>query len=77
MVLSVLLPWSVAYSVTTGSVIADLVDLKHADSNKNLEVIWTMNLNGALGSSTSSNLQRALNGIDQSFTQSPYIKTTN
>ncbi len=68
-------PWTVAYSVTTGSVIAEIIDLKHVNENQNLEVTWTMSLNGALGSSTSTNLQRALDGIDQAFTQSPYLKT--
>lgn len=68
-------PWSVAYSVTTGSVIAEIIDLKHVNENQKLQVTWTMSLNGALGSSSSTNLQRALTGIDQAFTQSPYLKT--
>ncbi|RAJ06593.1 uncharacterized protein DUF4136 [Chitinophaga skermanii] len=68
-------PWSVAYSVTTGSVIAELIDLKHVNEQQKLQVVWTMSLNGALGSSASTNLQRALNGIDQAFVQSPYLKT--
>ena len=67
-------PWTTAYAITTGTVIGTLVDLKNADKNQKLEVVWTMSLNSALGSNPPSNLQRALDGIDQAFTQSPYLK---
>ena len=69
-------PWTVAYSVTTGSVIAEIIDLKNVNANQQLQVIWTMSLNGALGSSGASNLQRAVDGINQAYTQSPYLTTT-
>jgi len=65
-------PWATAYSVTTGSVIVELIDLKNADENQKLNVAWTANLNGALGS-TSTNVQLAVDGINQAFTQSPYL----
>jgi hypothetical protein len=67
-------PWATTYAVTTGSVIAEIIDVKNAQANQKLDVTWTMNLNGALGSSASTNLQRALDGIDQAFRQSPYLK---
>ncbi|SEW43568.1 DUF4136 domain-containing protein [Chitinophaga arvensicola] len=67
-------PWATTYSITTGSVIAEIIDVKNAQANQKLDVTWTMNLNGALGSSASTNLQRALDGIDQAFNQSPYLK---
>ncbi len=68
-------PWTVAYSVTTGSVIAELIDLKNVSTDQKLQVVWTMSLNGALGSSGSSNLQRAIDGINQAYNQSPYLTT--
>lgn len=69
-------PWSVAYSVTTGSVIAEIIDLKNVNESQKLQVIWTMSLNGALGNSGTANLQRAIDGINQAYTQSPYLTTT-
>lgn len=66
-------PWTTAYAITTGSVIVEMIDLKNADANDKLDVIWTINLNGALGSS-STNTTLAVNGINQAFVQSPYVK---
>lgn len=68
-------PWTVAYSVTTGSVIGEIIDLKNVDADQKLQVVWTMSLNGALGSSGANNLQRAIDGINQAYTQSPYLTT--
>lgn len=68
-------PWSVAYSVTTGSVIGELIDLKNVNANQNLQVVWTCSLNGALSSSDQTNVTRAVDGINQAFTQSPYLTT--
>lgn len=69
-------PWSVAYSVTTGSVIGELIDLKNVDASQKLEVVWTYSLNGALSSSDQTNVTRAVDGVNQAFTQSPYLSTT-
>ncbi len=69
-------PWTVAYSVTTGSVIAEIIDLKNVNEDQKLQVVWTMSLNGALGSSDINNLQRAIDGINQAYAQSPYLTTT-
>lgn len=66
-------PWTTAYAITTGSVIVEMIDLKNVDANEKLDVIWTINLNGALGSA-STNTQLAINGINQAFVQSPYVK---
>jgi hypothetical protein len=70
-------PWYPAYYPTyvyqTGSLVVELVDLKNVDHPDNrLDVIWTNWNGGALGSS-STNLQNALNSINQAFIQSPYI----
>jgi hypothetical protein len=66
-------PWATTYAVTTGSFIMEMIDLKNANENQKLDVVWTVNLNGALGSS-GTNLQLAEDGINQAFAQSPYVK---
>ncbi|MFB6454035.1 DUF4136 domain-containing protein [Chitinophaga sp. Hz27] len=66
-------PWTTTYAITTGSFIIELVDVKNAQANQKLDVIWTVNLNGALGSAA-TNTTLAINGINQAFVQSPYVK---
>jgi hypothetical protein len=66
-------PYYPTYVYQTGSLIVELVDLKNISKpGTKLDVIWTNWNGGALGSS-SSNLQNALNSINQAFIQSPYI----
>lgn len=67
-------PYSYSYSYTTGSMAVDLIDLKNADKASNrVNILWTSFSNGILGYSNSVTL--ATDAINQSFTQSPYIKT--
>ncbi|MBV7529733.1 DUF4136 domain-containing protein [Chitinophaga sp. sic0106] len=66
-------PWATAYSITTGSVIVEMIDVKNASAEQKFNVLWTVNLNGALGSDA-TNIQRAVDGINQAFVQSPYVK---
>jgi len=66
-------PYYPTYVYKTGSLVIELVDLKNVDAaEQKLNVIWTNWNGGALGSS-STNLQNALNSIDQAFIQSPYV----
>ncbi len=67
-------PWSITYVVTTGTVILDMVDLKDAESKKQLRVLWNGYMGGAVGSDVGGNVQRGVDAINQSFEQSPYIK---
>lgn len=62
------------YSVPTGTLILDMIDLKNATANDNLTVIWGSVMSGGLGN-TSNDLQLGMDAIDQSFAQSPYIQT--
>lgn len=63
--------WNVT-SVTTGSMIMNLSD-PNADSPINRSpAAWLGIVNGVLNNS--ANISRALEGIDQTFTQSPYLK---
>jgi hypothetical protein len=65
-------PYYGTYVYQTGSIIVELVDLIHQPAPHQLDVVWTNWNGGALGSSA-SNLDNALNSINQAFIQSPYI----
>lgn len=70
-------PYSITYSYSTGSIIADLVDLTNAPSDSastyKLPVVWTAYICGLLNNNSLS-LQRTVTGINQSFIQSTYLK---
>jgi len=68
-------PYSVTYVVTTGTVFLNLTDLKNAVAKQQLTSIWSAEMGGAVGSDINGNLQRGINGINESFAQSPYLKT--
>jgi len=66
-------PYYPTYVYQTGSLIVEIVDLKNITKPGDmLDVLWTNWNGGALGS-TSTNLENALNSINQAFIQSPYI----
>ena len=67
-------PYSTVYVYETGSVIADLVDLKNAETNQTLRILWTMLASKAVGDSKTNNIQGGVDGINQGFKQSPYIQ---
>lgn len=67
--------YPITYSYTVGSLIAEFVALKDADTTtKKIPVIWTAYMAGIL-SNNQLNLSRTLSGIYQAFEQSPYIET--
>ncbi|MXV53250.1 DUF4136 domain-containing protein [Pedobacter sp. HMF7647] len=71
-------PFSVAYAYTTGTVISSMIDLKNpviTDNKKELKVLWNSVIAGALGDNPDANVQAGVDGINQAFSQSPYIKT--
>lgn len=66
------LPYSYAiYQIREGAVSIDMVDLKHAEENKDLKVIWTGLIRGSgiYSQSVADSQVKAL------FDQSPYLKT--
>jgi len=71
-------PWygggGFVYSIPTGTIILDMIDLKNADANGKLTVVWGSVMSGGLGY-TSDDLQLGVDAIDQSFEQSPYLQT--
>lgn len=75
-------PYQTVYSYTTGSILSEIVDLRTASaavagsSSDKLTVIWNAYMTGLLTGSNQVNMNRAVEAINQSFTQSPYIKST-
>lgn len=55
-------------------VAASALDISDPGNADELEVAWGGAMNGVLSSSTGSNFTRLLNGIDQMFEQSPYLR---
>lgn len=66
------LPYQYAvYELREGAVSVDMVDLKNADANKKLNVVWT----GLIRGSGIYNTDVAASQIKALFDQSPYLKT--
>jgi len=53
----------------------EIVDLKNAQANQKLKIIWSVTLTGSFDRSASDNLATIIRAIDTSFEQSPYFKT--
>ncbi|MBQ8502450.1 MAG: DUF4136 domain-containing protein [Bacteroides sp.] len=71
-------PYAVTYSYSTGSFLTELANLEAPQGNdQKLPVLWTAYMSGLLSGSTKVNVQLAIQGVDQAFTQSPYLKTNN
>jgi hypothetical protein len=69
-------PYSTAYATVldAGSLRMEMLDRRTADpSTKQLTAIWSASIQGVLGGSIESLVQRIEKGIDQAFAQSPYL----
>jgi hypothetical protein len=69
-------PWyggAYVYSIPTGTIILDMIDLKNASADNKLTVPWGSVMSGGLGN-TNNDLQLGVNAINQAFEQSPYIQ---
>ncbi|MCH6201821.1 DUF4136 domain-containing protein [Aquiflexum sp. LQ15W] len=64
----------VVSSVSTGSLLIQMVNMKNVSATNQLEVNWVVIVNGALTGSQSNNTERSVAGINQAFIQSPYIQ---
>ena len=62
------------YSIPTGTLVLDMIDLKNAVANSELSVPWAAVMSGGLGY-TSDDLQLGVEAINQAFQQSSYIQT--
>jgi hypothetical protein len=70
-------PWyggGIVYSIPTGTIILDMIDLKNASSEAKLTEIWGSVMSGGLGY-TADDINLGVEAIDQAFTQSPYVQT--
>jgi len=67
--------WGYTYSVSTGSLIIEMVDLKNAGHLEKLNIVWNASGSGQVGTSTSFVVSQCLRTVDQAFLQSPYLKT--
>jgi hypothetical protein len=68
-------PISGGYMYTVGTVTIDMIDYEDIDSiREELKVVWTAAVNGVLQSNVKNQAQRTKDGIDQAFTQSPYLQ---
>ena len=67
-------PWAYYYTVETGSVIVDMVDLKNVRTNNAIKVVWTTFGAGAVGDNLDANVQRGVDAINQAFAQTPNLK---
>ena len=68
-------PWVGVTSYTNGSVFVEMFDPNNPDTTEQLlPAVWAGALNGLLsGSSASETEARIVRGIDQAFSQSPYL----
>lgn len=66
-------PWTSVYVYTTGSVILNMYDLKNANTRHELKALWNITAFGALDSGVGSNVNKAINALNQGFKQSPYL----
>lgn len=64
-----------AYEYTTGTLAILMVDPNNPDSSaQEIPVVWSATLNGILNDTSASVENRVRAGIDQAFTQSPYLQ---
>ena len=70
-------PWSpTVSSYEEGAIVIEMADLKHPDLvNKTINMAWASLIGGVLANNNSLIDQRLIQQIDQSFEQSPYLKT--
>lgn len=65
-------PYLVTYSYSTGSIIAEMLDLDNTTTKK-LPILWNAYISGLLNASGNINVNKAKAGIEQAFQQSPYL----
>lgn len=67
-------PYAVTYSYSTNSFITEMVDLNaEQGEDKKLPVVWTSYLTGFETGSNALNRTLAVEAVNQSFVQSPYL----
>ena len=68
-------PYAVTYTYSTGSFVTEMLNLDAPQGqNAKLPVLWTAYMSGLLSGSTSVNVSRAIEAVNQAFAQSTYLK---
>lgn len=67
-------PYPVVTSYTSGSLVVNMLDPNDKSPDDKARVTWTFIINGLLEGTTAEFNARYTKGIDQAFTQSPYLK---
>ena len=68
-------PYPVVYSYSVGSLLAEMLNLKAQEGERQkLPVIWDAYMSGLLYDYNKVNIQLTVNGVNQAFSQSPYLK---
>ena len=66
-------PWyGMIYTIPTGTLILDMIDLKNATADERLTIVWGAVMSGGLGT-TGNDLALGVSAIDQAFDQSGYL----
>ena len=67
-------PYPVYYSYSTGSLLADLINLEAPQgADQKLPVIWNAFMSGLLSGSAQIDVALTVRAVDQAFVQSPYL----
>jgi len=67
-------PYFYTVSVSTGTFIVEMADLKNARELGKIDILWDAVGSGQVGTSSSFVVQQCLRTVTQGFAQSPYIK---
>jgi hypothetical protein len=67
-------PYPVTTSYSTGSLIVTMLDPKNLSPDDKMRAVWGFVVNGLLEGTTAEFNSRSVKGINQAFTQSPYLK---
>ena len=67
-------PYPVTTSYTTGSLVVTMLDPNDLSANDKMRAVWGFVINGLLEGTTTEFNARFTKGINQAYTQSPYIK---
>lgn len=65
-------PYVNTYTSNTGVLIIEIIDLKNRNTENKVRTVWTANMGDVY--STIDLMKETIDGIDQAFKQSPYIK---
>lgn len=67
-------PYWYSYSVSTGTLVVEMADLKNAEKDKKVEIVWSALGSGQIGDSKTFALDQCIRTVDQAFAQSSYLE---